>query len=102
MHSNNNGGEVRFTGGKRAVYTSGAQQWGHIMLGESGSPPADLTLSADGDIVFTGVVSGGGSLTVRCDGVVSFGADIGSESQPLASYRQRIAAACVAHSNAQQ
>ena len=84
-HSNNNGGEVRFTDGDRAVYTRGAQQWGHIMLGESGSPPADLTLSADGDIVFTGVVSGGGSLTVRCDGVVSFGADIGSELQPLAS-----------------
>ena len=51
-HSNNNGGEVRFTGGKRAVYTRGAQQWGHIMLGESESSPADLTLSAkDGDIV---------------------------------------------------
>ena len=84
-HSNNNGGEVQFTGGKRAVYTSGAQQWGHIMLGESESSPADLTLSADGDIVFTGAVSGGGSLTVQCDGVVSFDADIGSKSQPLAS-----------------
>ena len=84
-HSNNNGGEVRFTGGDRAVYTNGNQQWGHIMLGESESPPADLTLSAGGDIVFTGVVSGGGSLTVRCDGGVSFGADIGSKSQPLAS-----------------
>ena len=88
-HSNNNGGKVQFTDGDRAVYTSGAQQWGHIMLGESGSPPVDLTLSAGGDIVFTGVVSGSGRLTVRCDGGVSFGADIGSESQPLASLTVR-------------
>ena len=51
-HSDDNGGEVQFTGGDCAVYTSGAQQWGHIMLGESESSRADLTLSAkDGDIV---------------------------------------------------
>ena len=62
-HSDNDGGEVRFTGGKRAVYTNGNQQWGHIMLGESESSPADLTLSAGGDIVIynngTGSDTGG-------------------------------------------
>ena len=42
---------MQFTDGDRAVYTSGAQQWGHIMLGESESSPADLTLSAGGGIV---------------------------------------------------
>ena len=51
---------------------------------------AGVLFNCGGNISFSGEItcSGtyGGSLTVRCDGVVSFGADIGSESQPLASF----------------